>query len=68
MEILKALKHGFKVETKTTKRKTQKDEKPNYGYEHAKSKKLFVGLPQNFMQYIFLYNEMHAQTTFSIYT
>ena len=68
MEILKALNTDLKLRQKLQKRKTQKDIKPNYGYEHAKSKKLFVGLPQNFMQYIFLYNEMHAQTTFSIYT
>ena len=38
----------------------QKDEKPNYGYEHTKPKNFFVRLPQNFMQYILLYNEMHA--------
>ena len=57
----KLLKHGFKVESKNYKKeKMQKDEKPNYGYEHAKSKNFFVRLPQNFMQYILLYNEMHA--------
>ena len=61
MEILKLLKHGFKVESKNLqKREMQKDEKPNYGYEHAKPKNFFVRLPQNFMQYILLYNEMHA--------
>ena len=39
MEILKLLKHGFKVESKNYKKeKMQKDEKPNYGYEHAKPK------------------------------
>ena len=60
MEILKVLKGGSNPNPNLQKREMQKDEKPNYGYEHANLKTFFVGLPQNFMQYIRMHNEMYA--------